>query len=184
MENTQQNTLEEMFDNIEMKANQIAKRPDNSDMQGVHWEITFNGSKPVYYTEGEGHFVNSHHKLRNKLVSQPYIESLLTGVRCPLFGNSGLTENDRKGLFTDRVKFDRKNYRLVPTPPKKEDVLFSLVIDAGALLEDFDDWCMNFGYGSDSMKARKMFDDCRNNGALLLSLGIDIHAAQEYFQDY
>lgn len=40
-----------------------------------------------------------------------------------------------------------------PRKPKVADVLHSLIMDASAADENFHDWCANFGYSDDSIKA-------------------------------
>lgn len=54
-----------------------------------------------------------------------------------------------------------------PQAPSAADVLYSLVRDAEALYESFDDWCMNFGYDSDSIKAFRIYQDCCEIGKKL-----------------
>ena len=51
-------------------------------------------------------------------------------------------------------------------PPELEDVLNSLVSDASAFFdgEPFEDWCMNYGYESDSRKAHKIYKKCLEIG--------------------
>lgn len=51
-------------------------------------------------------------------------------------------------------------------PPDIESVLNSLVMDGSALFdgEPFEDWCMNFGYESDSRKAHKIYKKCLDIG--------------------
>lgn len=46
-------------------------------------------------------------------------------------------------------------------PPDVTDVLHSLLLDADALnCRDFADWCGDFGYDTDSIKARETYDAC------------------------
>lgn len=45
-------------------------------------------------------------------------------------------------------------------PPKLEHVLNSLFLDSSAHDETFENWCSEFGYDSDSIKARKIYDEC------------------------
>jgi hypothetical protein len=45
--------------------------------------------------------------------------------------------------------------------PKLADVIHSCALDSDALnYADFDEWAASFGYDTDSIKARKIYDDC------------------------
>ena len=54
----------------------------------------------------------------------------------------------------------RKNNK--PTLPKATDVLYSLLMDC-TQGEDFQDWCGNFGFDPDSIKAMKIYEACQAN---------------------
>ena len=47
-----------------------------------------------------------------------------------------------------------------PRKPKVADVLHSLILDASAADENFHDWCANFGYSDDSIKAMSTYKAC------------------------
>lgn len=72
--------------------------------------------------------------------------------------------------------------------PEIKDVLWSILLDASPAIdrEGFEDWCGNLGYDSDSIKAKKIYDQCLDIGFKLVSaLGMDlIEQLREYFQDY
>ena len=58
--------------------------------------------------------------------------------------------------------------------PRVADVLNSLLLDSSALDMDFEDFCGNFGYNTDSRKAEKIYKDCLKSGRKLQSfLGDD-----------
>lgn len=69
-------------------------------------------------------------------------------------------------------------------PLEIDDVLYSLVMDAYAGSETFDDFCDNFGYSQDSIKALEVYRDCQKTITKLRSLSINIEEAQELFQDF
>lgn len=71
-----------------------------------------------------------------------------------------------------------------PEPPTIDEVLHSLTLDASGVRhgQTFDDWCDE--YGSDSIKAHKMFDACRDELFDLIRLGADLDALDELFIDY
>lgn len=47
-----------------------------------------------------------------------------------------------------------------PVAPKAADVLYSLLLDSEACNESFNDWCDNFGYSNDSLKAINTYQQC------------------------
>lgn len=47
-----------------------------------------------------------------------------------------------------------------PTRPTVADVLYSLFSDATAADENFSDWCANYGYSDDSIKALNIYKAC------------------------
>ena len=47
-----------------------------------------------------------------------------------------------------------------PKKPKVADVLHSLILDASAADENFHDWCANYGYSDDSIKAMNTYKAC------------------------
>ncbi|QWF18685.1 hypothetical protein [Lysobacter capsici] len=52
--------------------------------------------------------------------------------------------------------------------PELADVIFSLAMDASALdFDTFVDWADDYGYSSDSIKARETYEACREHGAKL-----------------
>lgn len=51
-----------------------------------------------------------------------------------------------------------------PTPPTAACVLHSLLLDSEAVHQSFDDWCGDLGMDSDSLKARKVYDECSDTG--------------------
>lgn len=71
-------------------------------------------------------------------------------------------------------------------PPPLADVLYSLLLDGSASDEAFDDWCANFGYDTDSRKAEKTYDQCRDIGRSLERMfsRADLAELRELFSDY
>ena len=54
-----------------------------------------------------------------------------------------------------------------PVKPKVADVLYSLTNDADAADYNFHDWCDNFGYSNDSIKALNTYRECLEIGVAL-----------------
>jgi CO dehydrogenase/acetyl-CoA synthase delta subunit len=57
-----------------------------------------------------------------------------------------------------------------PTNPKLIDVFYSLLLDENALNENFDDWCENCGFSSDSTKDLNTYKACLENGRVVRKL--------------
>lgn len=71
-----------------------------------------------------------------------------------------------------------------PKPPSLDDVLHSLVMDASAEEEGFEDWCADLGFDPDSRKALETYLTCQNNVRRLRKTGINIAAERERLSDY
>ena len=54
-----------------------------------------------------------------------------------------------------------------PVKPKIADVLYSLFSDAQAADLNFHDWCAEFGYSDDSIKALNTYKQCLEIGTML-----------------
>jgi len=54
--------------------------------------------------------------------------------------------------------------------PTASDLVWSVATDSTALEESFKDWCDNFGYSTDSIKARSTYKACQRNGSRLTDL--------------
>lgn len=63
------------------------------------------------------------------------------------------------------VEWEERN--TVPTPPTAAEVLYSLMLDGEAINESFSDWCANYGYDDDSIKALNMYRTCEEIGRKL-----------------
>jgi hypothetical protein len=54
--------------------------------------------------------------------------------------------------------------------PTASDLVWAVAIDSEAVDESFSDWCANFGYTTDSIKARSTYKACQRNGERLIKL--------------
>jgi len=54
-----------------------------------------------------------------------------------------------------------------PFAPFAASVLYSLVMDSSARHESFRDWCANYDYNSDSIKAMGIYNACCENAERL-----------------
>lgn len=73
-----------------------------------------------------------------------------------------------------------------PIPPTIEDVLYCLLADASCVQygQTFEEFCSELGYDTDSRKAEKIFNVCRDVWAALIRLGADFEKLNKLFQDY
>lgn len=104
-----------------------------------------------------------------------------------LRGFPGLTENDKKGLTSYGKRYlacvDALRSPVVPTAAS---VLHSLLLDSEAVNSRFSDWCADFGYNDDSIKALGTYNTCCKIGHQLR--GFFTHqqreTMREILQDY
>lgn len=71
--------------------------------------------------------------------------------------------------------------------PNEKDVIYALVMDADVLqYNGFKDWADNYGYDSDSIKHKAVYDECLEQAyKLRAALGTEgLEALRESFQDY
>lgn len=80
----------------------------------------------------------------------------------------------------------KKHYHDKPAKPKVADVLHSLILDASAADENFHDWCANYGYSDDSIKAMNTYKACLEVAqALRKHFAPDtLRQVRELLQDY
>lgn len=88
---------------------------------------------------------------------------------------------------TPNLKPGRFGY-MAPSPvtPCAADVLYSLCLDAEACEMSYQDWCDNFGYNSDSIKALNTYRACESIGHELRKVfdHTTREAFREVLQDY
>ena len=173
------------FKNINMQATQIKERKDLLFPNSINWRIVLNDKVELEYSEGIGRFINTQHHLANKMITQPIIkalkEALKEGRTLKNAISSAYSTNPQiKGLLTRRVYCTKG----IITPPKIEDVLYGLTMDACAIELDFEEFCDDYGYDQDSRKALKIYNACRSNYRKLVKLGLNLAELQEHFEDY
>lgn len=79
--------------------------------------------------------------------------------RIQLTSNSGFWSTD---FFTGLGHRSKPNTwgQSKPKKPAVVDVLYSLFMDASAAAYNFTDWCDNYGYSDDSLKALNTYKQC------------------------
>ena len=84
------------------------------------------------------------------------------------YGFQGLGDNDRKGLTSYGKRYLAAVEALrSPIVPTAASVLHSLLLDSEAVNSCFSDWCADFGYNDDSIKALTTYNACCKIGQQL-----------------
>jgi hypothetical protein len=68
--------------------------------------------------------------------------------------------------WLDDIKVAEAGF-MKPVAPSTADVLASLLSDASGVGETFEEWCSNYGYSDDSMKAMETYRACQKTRAAM-----------------
>ena len=85
------------------------------------------------------------------------------------------------------AKFIRGNWEVSkPQTPHIAGVLYSLLLDSNVQYESFSEWCANYGYSDDSIKAETIYRACHQIAMQLKSIFTreQIQKLNEALQDY
>ena len=140
--------------------NPLKAKSDDWQETADQWLCVINGVSFDYYT-GIGHRVKS-------------------GFRT----ESGYTfeEMKRKNLSEEGIKSFCKISK--PVSPRLDDLLHCLTSDAQASEQSFEDWCGDFGYDTDSIKALDTYRECQKIAGKLRKAKINIPAERERLANY
>lgn len=148
----------------------IEQGKDKKQWECIRFDIKINGQSFQY------HVGLSHVKTQRDFDYKPMWENTARSV-----GYTEITEVPNKGKFYNNSLSKMTRARV--KQPKIEDVLHCLISDSDASEYCFEDWCDNFGYDSDSISARKIYDECLENyHKLKKALGRDYTTVKEYIQ--
>lgn len=102
------------------------------------------------------------------------------------FTGLGLRTRTYSGYGRKWDAMKKRHYDDKPQKPKVSDVLYSLIMDANAADENFHEWCANYGYSDDSIKAMNTYKACLEIAvALRKHFSPDtLHQVRELLQDY
>ena len=84
----------------------------------------------------------------------------------PYYCGLGHTENKKgiagKNPYTPRTSAWEtwNSQNLIPKKPSNDEILHSLILDASAADYNFCDWCAEYGYSDDSIKAVTLYKEC------------------------
>ena len=104
-----------------------------------------------------------------------------------------VTFKHKDGFFTvdyftgigHRKKIKRGYYEETrPISPSVKDIVYSLYSDAQLAQENFNDFCDNLGYSSDSIKVLNIYKACMDSVPKLRKLGLSNQYLQETYKDY
>ena len=76
------------------------------------------------------------------------------------FTGLGLRTRTYSGYGRKWDAMRKRHFDDKPKAPTVADVLYSLFSDARAADENFHDWCDNYGYSTDSIKAMNTYTEC------------------------
>lgn len=151
---------------IEFKAHHVRApekvKSDNWQETMDRWLCIINGVEFDYYT-GIGH----------RAALGAYIKSI-SGYTFTELKQKNLTDEGLKQL----IAVSR------PVAPKLDDLLHSLVNDASAAEMSFHDWCSDYGYESDSIKARRLYHECQKIAGKLRKAKINIEVERKRLENY
>lgn len=168
--------------NIRIEYTPIKARKNDCGIEGYHYKVKlFKGDYMVLeteYSQGLGHMQGYNAKDYRNYKVKELVKILL---------EQGLELKKNVKLW-DHFDFIGKELFLKMKTQKHElktaDILFSLVMDSDCITcGDFEDWCSNYGYDADSIKANKIYNDCLQIG-LKMNAAFNLPELQELFQDY
>lgn len=106
--------------------------------------------------------------------------------RCDLITMKGRIRIDYKMGLAHVIKAKNRWENDKPKPPVLKAVLHSLILDSQAREMSFIDWCSEFGYDADSLKAFNTYQECCKSASQLSTLytRAEIEEIKEALQDY
>ena len=112
--------------------------------------------------EGDWEFDAWHVKFSNKYGS--WSTTYKTGIGHRKFPKGFVPD---KTLNPRCIAFAQQESCKITVMPSIADVMHSLIFDASAADDNFHDWCANYGYSEDSIKAMNMYKECLETATAL-----------------
>lgn len=160
----------ELLDSFSIKYSLI---PNDSDWIAYKFKVSIlKNDKPVYSTVY--HMGIGHAEIINKVgMKQPELEKHIK--EAAVSGTSRYTYSR-----------DFKNLIVKAPTPELNDVFYALVMEADAINYTFSEWCSNYGYSDDSIKAKSAYDGCIKSAIFLIQQFTCSEQQQlrDYFYDY
>ena len=106
--------------------------------------------------------------------------------RVSLSSKAGHWSTDYFTGLGHRAKARQSWAKPTPRKPKVADVLHSLTMDASAADQNFHDWCAEYGYSDDSIKALNTYKACLEIGVAMRKhfSPETVRQIRELLQDY
>ncbi len=120
--------------------------------KGINYEVIYRGA--ITKRDGAEPWECDQWLVNFKTISGP-----LKLVEEPYYTGLGLRKKGRELINISYKQPDK------PQKPSAASVLHSLLLDAEACSMSFSDWCDNFGYDADSIKALNTYQQCERIGA-------------------
>lgn len=98
--------------------------------------------------------------------------------------NKVMNKHPRQNKANLLVYIDELKAVSKPNVLNIDDVLYSLILDAQSGSYSFDDFCDEFGYDNDSIKAFETYKACQTNAKKVKQFIKNLDEAIELFQDY
>ncbi len=148
------------------------------DNDMFHWSVTIrNGNKAMTlpFSCGGAHVQPTTGAVRPTFASYSQTDVINARKETGVYYDFKLKQY-RKAGAAGATLWKKEVYQLAfePKPPTLENVLNCLALDTSALDEPFEDWAINFGYDTDSIKAKNIYDACIKNALDLRRAGIDL----------
>lgn len=160
--NTEKQTIESLIESLNLSLKCSApKGGREEDWYCIKYECSiFRSERIVWggtYRLGVGY-------INKRYIPYPYCNKNHILNRC-LFGNCNPIGNSVDKYITALGEVAARQ----KLKPSLASVLHSLILDGSAYFDalTFEDWCDGLGYPSDSIKARKMYDECDDTGRRL-----------------
>lgn len=136
----------------------------------INWRVTIARNKrgmATDYTQGIGHVPGwpQYYKLRNALVKHQHALGELASEKGKYFASGEKLEPASTARLERWLFGESPNYGVCELDLPKPDfanVLQGLVMDSeGVEVDTFEEWADNYGYDTDSRKAEKIYEACR-----------------------
>jgi len=183
------NTLTDKYD-LSMSFTSIPVRNNDSfGEDAAHFQVTVKRgghSITTEYSKGVGHVFEA----ARDLIKQRGMYNLGFGQqvrKVDIDEACNWYEGKRLTVFMNDVRQKLITIGKSKCSVSLDEVLWSLLMDSEyGDIGSFDDWCSDFGYDNDSIKASKIYDLCRDTGRDIQRMfsPAELTELSELFQDY
>ena len=191
MTNLNKKEIQKELDNICIVS---AKRDSGYDIKnGIKWHIILKNTKidkeiNISFSMGIGFFVPQSWGNDNR--QEFYIKRQLTqgdsvqlsSFGCDILNSSEMTKLNK--FLKDNANYEKSKGGFTLFPPKIINLIFALATDAQAHFMSFEDFCANYVYNTDSIKDKKLYEECNESYFKLQKLGFyDIKGLDVFLEE-